>query len=108
MIENAVQNYLYAVFVKLFANLCKVLICAKAAIYNDGLWYEGWEGHFDLVKLNLNNPQVVDHILECITNWVKEFDIDGLRLDVAYCLDKNFLKHSRCIPLYLHQFSGPN
>ena len=19
--------------------------------YNDGLWYEGWEGHFDLVKL---------------------------------------------------------
>ena len=31
--------------------------------YNDGLWYEGWEGHFDLVKLNLNNPQVVDHIL---------------------------------------------
>lgn len=63
--------------------------------YNDGLWYEGWEGHFDLVKLNLNNPQVVDHILECITNWVKEFDIDGLRLDVAYCLDKNFLKRLR-------------
>lgn len=30
--------------------------------------------------------------MECITNWVKEFDIDGLRLDVAYCLDKNFLK----------------
>ncbi len=47
---------------------------------------------FDLVKLNLNNPQVVDHILECITNWVKEFDIDGLRLDVAYCLDKNFFE----------------
>ena len=63
--------------------------------YNDGLWYEGWEGHFDLVKLNLNNPQVVDHILECITQWVKEFDIDGLRLDVAYCLDRNFMKRLR-------------
>lgn len=37
----------------------------------------------------------MDHILECITNWVKEFDIDGLRLDVAYCLDKNFLKRLR-------------
>ena len=24
--------------------------------YNDGLWYEGWEGNFDLVKLNLYNP----------------------------------------------------
>lgn len=63
--------------------------------YNDGLWYEGWEGHFDLVKLNLGNPQVVDHILECITQWVKEFDIDGLRLDVAYCLDRNFMKRLR-------------
>ena len=63
--------------------------------YNDGLWYEGWEGHFDLVKLNLNNPQVVDHILECVTQWVNEFGIDGLRLDVAYCLDRNFMKTLR-------------
>ena len=63
--------------------------------YNDGLWYEGWEGHFDLVKLNLRNPQVVDHILGCITQWVKDFDIDGLRLDVAYCLDFDFLKRLR-------------
>ena len=23
--------------------------------YNDGFWYEGWEGHFELVKLNLEN-----------------------------------------------------
>ena len=63
--------------------------------YNDGLWYEGWEGHFDLVKLNLRNPAVVDHILECVTQWVREFDIDGLRLDVAYCLDFDFLKRLR-------------
>ena len=27
--------------------------------YNDGFWYEGWEGHFELVKLNLQNPAVV-------------------------------------------------
>ena len=24
--------------------------------YNDGFWYEGWEGHYELVKLNLQNP----------------------------------------------------
>ena len=66
--------------------------------YNDGLWYEGWEGHYDLVKLNLCNPEVVNHILECIKGWVDEFDIDGLRLDVAYCLDFDFLKnlHNYC------------
>ncbi|MDO5125045.1 MAG: alpha-amylase family glycosyl hydrolase [Ruminococcus sp.] len=63
--------------------------------YNDGLWYEGWEGYFDLVKLNLRNPEVVNHIFECIKGWVDEFDIDGLRLDVAYCLDFDFLKNLR-------------
>ncbi len=66
--------------------------------YNDGFWYEGWEGHYDLVKLNLKNPAVKDHIFSCIEGWVKEFDIDGLRLDVAYCLDTDFLRelHSFC------------
>lgn len=59
--------------------------------YNDGLWYEGWEGHFSLVKLNLKNPEVVKHIFDAIKLWVDEFDIDGLRLDVAYCLDRGFL-----------------
>ena len=63
--------------------------------YNDGLWYEGWEGHFDLVKLNLRNRDVVNHIFDCIKAWTEEFDIDGLRLDVAYCLDFDFLKELR-------------
>lgn len=63
--------------------------------YNDGLWYEGWEGCFDLVRLNLRNEEVISHIFECIEGWVKEFDIDGLRLDVAYCLDKDFVKRLR-------------
>ena len=63
--------------------------------YNDGLWYEGWEGNFDLVKINLRNEEVINHIFECIKLWIDEFDIDGLRLDVAYCLDKDFLKRLR-------------
>ena len=63
--------------------------------YNDGFWYEGWEGHFELVKLNLANLAVVDYLLECVKGWIDEFDIDGLRLDVAYCLDRNFMKRLR-------------
>lgn len=63
--------------------------------YNDGLWYEGWEGHYDLVKLNLKNPEVTNHIFEAVKGWVEEFDIDGLRLDVAYCLDRDFLRNLR-------------
>ena len=60
--------------------------------YNDGFWYEGWEGHFELVKLNLQNPAVTDYLLDCVKNWIEMFDIDGLRLDVAYSLDRNFMK----------------
>ncbi len=63
--------------------------------YNDGLWYEGWEGHYDLVKLNLRNPAVVDHLLNAVKYWIEYFGIDGIRLDVAYCLDFDFLKRLR-------------
>ena len=63
--------------------------------YNDGLWYEGWEGNYDLVKLNLRNEDVIQHIFESIRLWVEEFDIDGLRLDVAYCLDHDFVRRLR-------------
>lgn len=63
--------------------------------YNDGFWYEGWEGHFELVKLNLQNPAVVDYLLECVKFWINTFDIDGLRLDVAYSLDHNFMRRLR-------------
>lgn len=63
--------------------------------YNDGLWYEGWEGNYDLVKLNLRNEEVIQHIFDAIRGWVKEFDIDGLRLDVAYCLDHDFMRRLR-------------
>ncbi len=63
--------------------------------FQDGFWYEGWEGHYELVKLNLNNQAVRSHIFSCIQMWIDEFDIDGLRLDVAYCLDPGFLRSLR-------------
>ncbi len=63
--------------------------------YNDGLWYEGWEGNYDLVKLNLRNEDVVNYLLDAVKYWIEEFDIDGIRLDVAYCLDFDFLRKLR-------------
>ncbi|MGM9552591.1 MAG: alpha-amylase family glycosyl hydrolase [Clostridia bacterium] len=63
--------------------------------YNDGLWYEGWEGNYDLVKLNLKNPQVKNHIFEAVKFWINELGIDGIRLDVAYLLDHDFLRELR-------------
>ena len=63
--------------------------------YNDGFWYEGWEGHNELVKLNLWNPAVVQHQFDAIRSWTDRFGIDGLRLDVAYCLPPEYLKQLR-------------
>ena len=33
--------------------------------------------------------------MECVKYWIDEFDIDGLRLDVAYSLDHNFMRRLR-------------
>lgn len=63
--------------------------------YNDGLWYEGWEGCYDLVKLNLRNEAVIQYLLESVHYWIDTFGIDGLRLDVAYMVDRDFLKRLR-------------
>jgi glycosidase len=61
----------------------------------DGLWYEGWEGHYELVKLNLHNEEVVNHLLSCVKDWILKYDIDGIRLDVAYSLNHDFIRRLR-------------
>lgn len=65
--------------------------------YNDGFWYEGWEGHMELVKLNLQNDAVLDYIARAVRFWIDEFGIDGLRLDVAYLLPEWFFEWLRRI-----------
>lgn len=63
--------------------------------YNDGFWYEGWEGHQELVKLNLNNPDVQNYLFDALRFWIREFDIDGVRLDVCYLLPQWFIESLR-------------
>lgn len=60
--------------------------------FNDGLSYENWEGNEPLVRLNLRNPEVIDFHLSNVDYWIENFGIDGLRLDVAYMLDHDFMK----------------
>jgi glycosidase len=63
--------------------------------HGDGLSYECWEGHSSLVKLNHNNDALCAYLFDSIAFWIHEFDIDGLRLDVAYCLPEHFLRRLR-------------
>lgn len=65
--------------------------------YNDGFSYENWGGYNLLVKLNQKNPAVRDYICDVIRFWVKEFDIDGIRLDAADVLDFEYMKALRGI-----------
>jgi glycosidase len=64
----------------------------KQSPWGDPFAYQGWNGHYDLVKLNLRHPEVKGHLLEAVRNWLSEFEIDGLRLDAADCLDPDFLR----------------
>lgn len=54
--------------------------------------YETWDGHYELVKLDLTQPDVRAHLFEAVTFWMREFEIDGLRLDAADVMDFNFLR----------------
>ena len=63
--------------------------------YNDGFSYENWGGYNLLVKLNQHNQAVKDYICDVIRFWVKEFDIDGIRLDAADVLDFEYMKALR-------------
>jgi glycosidase len=60
--------------------------------FGDAFRYEGWNGNFDLVKLNPHSPEVRDHLFHAIRSWLQDFEIDGLRLDVADCLDPQFIR----------------
>lgn len=63
--------------------------------FNDGFSYENWGGYDLLVKLNQKNPTVINYICDVIRFWVKEFQIDGLRLDAADVMDFEYMKALR-------------
>lgn len=58
----------------------------------DAFCYDTWQGNWELVKLNLKNPAVVDYLLGAVKMWIDTFEIDGLRLDAADCIDKDFFR----------------
>ncbi|HAL18826.1 MAG TPA: alpha-amylase [Spirochaetaceae bacterium] len=57
----------------------------------DPFSYGNWEGHWELVKLNLWNEDVCRHIFDAVRMWIRDFDIDGIRVDAANCIGKGFI-----------------
>jgi cyclomaltodextrinase / maltogenic alpha-amylase / neopullulanase len=68
---------------------------SRRSPYGDPFAYQGWSGNYDLVKLELGNPDLRRHLFDAVGTWVRDFGIDGLRLDVADCLDPDFMQALR-------------
>jgi glycosidase len=45
--------------------------------------YEAWYGVVSMPKINLSNPETRAYFLDVAQYWLREFDIDGWRMDVA-------------------------
>jgi glycosidase len=45
--------------------------------------YLAWYGVLDMPKINLSNPETRAYFLDVTRYWLREFDIDGWRMDVA-------------------------
>ena len=54
--------------------------------------YDTFNFNPHMPKLNTANPEVQKYLLEIATYWIREFDIDGWRLDVANEVDHHFWK----------------
>jgi cyclomaltodextrinase / maltogenic alpha-amylase / neopullulanase len=63
---------------------------SQASPYGDPFTYQTWAGHYDLVKLNLSNGEVRDHLLGAVSWWIERFSIAGLRIDAADQVDLEF------------------
>lgn len=73
---------------------CKVNFSGNNS-FGDGFSYENWGGYDLLAKLNQHNPAVKEYICDVVRFWVKEFDIDGIRLDAADVMDFEYMKALR-------------
>jgi cyclomaltodextrinase len=49
----------------------------------------------DVIQLNFDNPDVWDYMISALEYWVREFDIDGYRADVADMVPTEFWNRAR-------------
>ncbi len=57
--------------------------------------YDAFAFESYMPKLNTENPEVKQYLLDVARYWIEEFDIDGWRLDVANEVDHSFWREFR-------------
>lgn len=49
----------------------------------------------DVIQLDFSNPATHDYMISALAYWVREFDVDGYRCDVAYKVPDEFWNRAR-------------
>ncbi|RIW35298.1 alpha-glycosidase [Bacillus salacetis] len=109
--DNGIKVMLDAVFNHsglYFAQFQDVLENGERSVYKDWFHirefplrkeplpnYDTFAFEPSMPKLNTENPEVREYLLEAGRYWIKEFDIDGWRLDVANEVDHSFWREFR-------------
>lgn len=75
----------------------------RKAPSGEPFYFAAWRNIYDLANLNLYNPEVKQYLLDVISFWIHEFDIDGIRLDCADCLPFEFISEIRSLTKNLKQ-----
>lgn len=57
--------------------------------------YEAWYGVPTMPRVDLGNPEARRYFLDVAAYWLREFDIDGWRMDVARYVDSDFWQDFR-------------
>ncbi len=57
--------------------------------------YACWAGVTVMPEWNHKNPQVVDYLLSVVRHWIREYQIDGWRLDTVEYLPPDFVREIR-------------
>lgn len=57
--------------------------------------YRCWWNNGNMPEFNLDNPEVRAYLLQVCADWVREFAIDGWRLDVSAEMELDFLEELR-------------
>ena len=52
-------------------------------------------GMEDIIELDFENPELRKRMIEAMSFWVKEFDVDGFRCDLADWVELSFWKEAR-------------
>lgn len=68
---------------------------SRGAPTGEPFYFGAWQNHYELANLNHYNEEVRHYLLDVIRYWIKEFDIDGIRLDCADCLTFEFMNEMR-------------